>query len=55
MILMPILYVRDVDASIAFYEALGFEVDATSRTHNWVELAAGNGASSRFTPESKGA
>ena len=42
MILMPILYVRDMDASLAFYEGLGFEV--RSRSPMWSELAAGDGA-----------
>jgi catechol 2,3-dioxygenase-like lactoylglutathione lyase family enzyme len=42
MILMPIVYVRDMDASIAFYERLGFAV--SSRSPMWSELRAGEGA-----------
>ena len=44
MILMPIVYVRDMDESVAFYERLGFEVDIQSRSQNWTELNAGEGA-----------
>lgn len=44
MILMPIVYVGDVEASVAFYERLGFEVDVRSRTRHWVELKAGERA-----------
>lgn len=44
MILMPIVYVRDMDESVAFYERLGFEVDVKSRSHGWTELQAGEGA-----------
>ena len=42
MILMPIVYVQDMDASLAFYERLGF----TPKHHSqvWSELAAGDGA-----------
>jgi catechol 2,3-dioxygenase-like lactoylglutathione lyase family enzyme len=39
---MPIVYVRDMDASVAFYEGLGFDV--ASRSHMWTELKAGDGA-----------
>ena len=42
MILMPIVYVRDMSESLAFYERLGFEVK--SRSEMWSELAAGDGA-----------
>ena len=42
MILMPILYVRDMDASLAFYESLGFEVEL--RSEMWSRLRAGDGA-----------
>ena len=42
MILMPIVYVQDMDASIAFYERLGFA--PKSRSEMWSELAAGDGA-----------
>ena len=44
MILMPIIYVREMDESVAFYEQLGFEVDLQSRSHGWTELKAGEGA-----------
>jgi catechol 2,3-dioxygenase-like lactoylglutathione lyase family enzyme len=44
MILMPIIYVRDMDESVAFYVRLGFEVDLKSRSHGWTELKAGDGA-----------
>lgn len=44
MILMPIVYVRDMDESVAFYERLGFQVDIQSRSQNWTELKAGQGA-----------
>ena len=42
MILTPIVYVRDMEASLAFYESLGFEV--RSRSPMWSELQAGDGA-----------
>ena len=44
MILMPILYVSDVAASAAFYERLGYAVESRSRTAQWAELRAGDGA-----------
>ncbi|HXY86090.1 MAG TPA: VOC family protein [Gaiellaceae bacterium] len=44
MILMPIVYVREMDESVAFYERLGFEVDIQSRSQHWTELKAGDGA-----------
>jgi catechol 2,3-dioxygenase-like lactoylglutathione lyase family enzyme len=44
MILMPIVYVSDMDESVAFYERLGFEVDLESRGEHWTELKAGDGA-----------
>jgi catechol 2,3-dioxygenase-like lactoylglutathione lyase family enzyme len=44
MILMPIVYVRDMDESVAFYEGLGFEVDDRGRTRHWTQLKAGEGA-----------
>jgi catechol 2,3-dioxygenase-like lactoylglutathione lyase family enzyme len=44
MILMPIVYVRDMDESVAFYERLGFEVDLQGRSRHWTELKAGGGA-----------
>jgi catechol 2,3-dioxygenase-like lactoylglutathione lyase family enzyme len=42
VILMPIVYVEDMDASLAFYERLGFE--PKSRSGMWSELRAGDGA-----------
>jgi catechol 2,3-dioxygenase-like lactoylglutathione lyase family enzyme len=42
VILMPIVYVQDMEASIAFYERLGFA--PKSRSEMWSELSAGNGA-----------
>jgi catechol 2,3-dioxygenase-like lactoylglutathione lyase family enzyme len=42
VILMPIVYVQDMDSSIAFYERLGFA--PKSRGEMWSELAAGDGA-----------
>ena len=41
---MPIVYVRDMDESVVFYEGLGFEVDVQSRSQHWTELKAGDGA-----------
>jgi catechol 2,3-dioxygenase-like lactoylglutathione lyase family enzyme len=42
MILMPIVFVSDMERSIEFYESLGFEPQSRSAT--WTELAAGDGA-----------
>ena len=42
MILMPIVYVQEMDTSIAFYERLGFT--PKSRSEMWSELVAGDGA-----------
>jgi catechol 2,3-dioxygenase-like lactoylglutathione lyase family enzyme len=42
VILMPIVYVRDMDASLAFYESLGFEVEM--RGPMWSRLRAGDSA-----------
>ena len=41
---MPIVYVRDMDESVAFHTRLGFHVDAKSRSQMWTELRAGEGA-----------
>ena len=41
MILMPIVYVKDMDASLAFYESLGFEVETSSAV--WSRLRASDG------------
>jgi catechol 2,3-dioxygenase-like lactoylglutathione lyase family enzyme len=42
VILMPIVYVRDMGASLAFYESLGFEVETSSPM--WSRLRVGDGA-----------
>jgi len=42
MILMPIVYVTDMERSLAFYESLGF--DPQARGSHWSELRAGDGA-----------
>jgi catechol 2,3-dioxygenase-like lactoylglutathione lyase family enzyme len=42
MILMPIVYVTDMERSLAFYASLGFEV--RHRGTHWSELRAGDGA-----------
>jgi catechol 2,3-dioxygenase-like lactoylglutathione lyase family enzyme len=42
VILMPIVYVKDMDASLAFYESLGFAVEMSSPM--WSRLRAGDGA-----------
>jgi catechol 2,3-dioxygenase-like lactoylglutathione lyase family enzyme len=44
MILMPIVYVTDMDKAVAFYESLGFAVDTRGRSEHWTELRAGDGA-----------
>jgi catechol 2,3-dioxygenase-like lactoylglutathione lyase family enzyme len=44
MILMPVVYVRDMDESVAFYERLGFAVDIRSRSQMWTELKTAEGA-----------
>ena len=44
MILMPIVYVREMDESDGFYERLGFEVDIQARSQMWTELKAADGA-----------
>ncbi len=42
MILMPIVYVSDMDEAVAFYERLGFA--PAKRSAMWSELKAGGGA-----------
>jgi catechol 2,3-dioxygenase-like lactoylglutathione lyase family enzyme len=42
MILMPIVYVSDMERSVEFYESLGFE--AQTRGATWSELTAGERA-----------
>jgi len=44
MILMPIVYVTDMEKAVAFYESLGFAVDLRGRSEHWAELRAGDGA-----------
>jgi catechol 2,3-dioxygenase-like lactoylglutathione lyase family enzyme len=44
MILMPIVYVRDMDESVAFYERLGFDVDIQARSQLWTEMKTTSGA-----------
>jgi len=44
MILMPIVYVTDMDRAIAFYGALGFAADPRTSSAMWTELKAGDGA-----------
>ncbi|MGH2832579.1 MAG: VOC family protein [Solirubrobacteraceae bacterium] len=39
----PILFVSDLPAAIRFYEALGLEVEAQSRSGHWLELRASGG------------
>jgi catechol 2,3-dioxygenase-like lactoylglutathione lyase family enzyme len=38
---MTIVYVRDMERSISFYEKLGCVVDAKSRSNSWTELKLG--------------
>ena len=42
MILMPIVYVTDMERSVEFYESLGFELETKSVM--WTELKAGERA-----------
>src|SRR5262249_41071293 len=42
--LMPIVYVHDMDESVAFYERLGLEADNQGRSEMWTELKASEGA-----------
>jgi catechol 2,3-dioxygenase-like lactoylglutathione lyase family enzyme len=42
MILMPIVYVSDMERSTGFYASLGFRI--RSRSAMWTELDAGEGA-----------
>jgi catechol 2,3-dioxygenase-like lactoylglutathione lyase family enzyme len=39
---MPIVFVGDMDESVAFYEGLGFETE--TRSPHWSTLKAGDGA-----------
>lgn len=42
MTLMTIVYVTDMAASTAFYEALGAEVSQVNRTKTWAEFKVGD-------------
>ena len=44
MILMPIVYVSDMDKAVAFYEKLGFLPDPSARSRMWTQLIAGDRA-----------
>lgn len=44
MRLLPIRYARDVEATVAFYRALGLDRGAQTRPGSWVELPAATGA-----------
>jgi catechol 2,3-dioxygenase-like lactoylglutathione lyase family enzyme len=39
----PIHFVPDVEEALRFYEALGLELDASSRGGGWIELRAAGG------------
>lgn len=39
----PIVFVSDLPEAIRFYEALGLETEARSRSGHWLELRAGGG------------
>jgi catechol 2,3-dioxygenase-like lactoylglutathione lyase family enzyme len=39
----PIHFVADLEGAVRFYEALGLEADARSRSGHWVELSAAAG------------
>lgn len=43
MTLMALVYVSDVDRSIAFYEQLGLTLSLRGRTGLWAELTSGSG------------
>lgn len=43
MKIMPIRYVRDVEASVTFYAALGLPVSTRQRGGGWVELTGSAG------------
>lgn len=40
--MMPIVYTRDVERTVRFYETLGFQVTARDRAYAWVELRLGD-------------
>jgi catechol 2,3-dioxygenase-like lactoylglutathione lyase family enzyme len=39
----PVHFVPDVDEAVRFYQALGLEQDARSRSGHWIELTASGG------------
>jgi catechol 2,3-dioxygenase-like lactoylglutathione lyase family enzyme len=43
VIVMPIVYVSDLERSSAFYERLGFRSTTTSRAGGWLELTSAGG------------
>lgn len=43
MIVMPIVYVSDLERSRGFYERLGFRSSTTSRAGGWLELTSAGG------------
>ena len=43
MLVMPIVYVRDMAAAVGFYAALGFRERRRSRSDTWVELEGEGG------------
>jgi predicted lactoylglutathione lyase len=42
MKLMPIVYITDMNRSIAFYESLGLKTSAKQRNDYWTELSLGD-------------
>lgn len=41
LIMMPVLFVENVDRTIRFFETLGLEMSIRSRTHSWAEFDVG--------------
>lgn len=44
IILMPIVYVSDMDRAVNFYASLGFAPDPKARSRMWTQLNAGDRA-----------
>jgi len=42
MLVMPIVYVSDLERSLSFYQALGFEFVRRQRSGHWIELRMGD-------------
>ena len=42
MLVMPIVYVSDLERSLSFYQALGFELVRRQRSGHWIELRMGD-------------